>query len=308
MVPSSLSAKYRLPPFAALRAFEAYGRAGSVRRAGELLGVDQAIVSRHLRALEDRIGVPLINRPRGGLTTRGQEYHRDIAAAFAALEEATQHIVRAGQTSVRIWSVPGFAYHWLTERLGRFRALHPDIIVNLKPSDVAADFAKDDADADIRFIRRDAAGVGPDTRCVELATPPVFAVASPALDIQATTVAELIDAPLLLEDNDIEWRLWFSSHGMTFDQIPYVSQLWHAHLTLAAARAGQGIALANDFIAGRHLADGSLTRVGSPPLPAAIIGAYMLLMPQRDETRPVALLREWLVAETANFRSERVSV
>jgi DNA-binding transcriptional LysR family regulator len=42
----------RLPPFAALRAFDAIGRRGGIRRAAEELGISHAIVSRHLAALE----------------------------------------------------------------------------------------------------------------------------------------------------------------------------------------------------------------------------------------------------------------
>lgn len=49
-----------LPPFAALRAFEMVGRVGGIRRAASLLAIDHTVVSRHVRALEEWVGVPLV--------------------------------------------------------------------------------------------------------------------------------------------------------------------------------------------------------------------------------------------------------
>jgi len=40
-----------LPPFAALRAFEAVGREGGIRKAAASLGIDHAVISRHIRQL-----------------------------------------------------------------------------------------------------------------------------------------------------------------------------------------------------------------------------------------------------------------
>ncbi len=300
-----VTARFHLPPFAALRAFEAYGRAGSVRRAGELLSVDQAIISRHLRSLEDRLGIALINRPKGGLTERGRAYHTELTAAFIALEQATRRAASAGSNSVRIWSAPGFAYHWLTARLRDFQTQHPDIVIELKSSDVPADFTKDEADADIRFVlRNETSPETRDVRHVELASPYDFPVASPQVARGIRTLAELSHAPLLFEDGDIQWRLWFASHGLTFNSLPHVAQLWHAHLTLAAACAGQGVALANDFIAARHLADGSLVRLGGSSMSAVVIGTYMLLIPRHRENQAATILLDWLVETDDGYQRD----
>jgi LysR family glycine cleavage system transcriptional activator len=45
-----------LPPFAALRAFEAVARSLSFTRAAEELGVTQAAISRQVRALKGELG------------------------------------------------------------------------------------------------------------------------------------------------------------------------------------------------------------------------------------------------------------
>jgi LysR family transcriptional regulator, glycine cleavage system transcriptional activator len=62
---------HRLLPLNPLRAFEAAARHLSFTQAAEELGVTQGAVSRHIRALEDRLGFPLFMRtPRACVSTR----------------------------------------------------------------------------------------------------------------------------------------------------------------------------------------------------------------------------------------------
>ena len=51
-----------LPPFATLRAFEAVGTLRGIRRAAQALKLDHAVVSRHIRSLEEWAGVRLVER------------------------------------------------------------------------------------------------------------------------------------------------------------------------------------------------------------------------------------------------------
>jgi hypothetical protein len=52
----------RLPPLAAVRAFEAAARLGSFTRAGAELGMTQAAVSYQIKLLEERVDAPLFLR------------------------------------------------------------------------------------------------------------------------------------------------------------------------------------------------------------------------------------------------------
>src|SRR5262252_218553 len=54
----------RLPPLQTLRAFEATGRLLSMTLAAEELHVTHGAVSRHIRTLEDDLGIPLFRRIR----------------------------------------------------------------------------------------------------------------------------------------------------------------------------------------------------------------------------------------------------
>jgi DNA-binding transcriptional LysR family regulator len=100
------------PPFSALRAFEAVGRLGGIRRAALDLRLDHAVVSRHLRALEEWAGVPLINRQRSGqlLTEAGAQFHRRVSFALQEIAQASADLlVIRGNQSLRIWCMPGLA-------------------------------------------------------------------------------------------------------------------------------------------------------------------------------------------------------
>jgi LysR family glycine cleavage system transcriptional activator len=292
-------AGYELPPFAALRAFEAYGRLGGVRRAAAALDVSHAAVSRHLRALEALLGVALINRQGGGLTQEGQGYYARIASAIGEISAATSAVRARHSMQLHIWCVPGFAYHWLIQRLSAFRRDHPAVAIDLRPTDNPPNFALNEADGDIRYVRH--AANAPHLRSVELARPRVFPVASPAyaasLAGKLQSAADLLQAALIQEDSDAEWRDWFLAQGVAADVIAPAARLWHAHLALAAAREGQGVALGNLYLVDEDLRSGRLVEIkpARGAFAAATLGAYCF---QAREDRwggdGVSAFRRWL--------------
>ncbi len=290
-----------LPPFAALRAFEAIGALGGIRRAAAELAVDHAAVSRHLRALEDWAGVKLVDRTRGGhLTAEGERYHARISAAFDEIGKATADLTRRGDDRrLLIWCVPGFAYRWLNGRLAEFSAANPDIDLEVRPTDHAPDFSLHQADADIRYVRDFAPPVADDIQTLEFARPVVFPVGAPSYiaDLgKAAPTAALLDKILLHEEDDEEWRAWLAERGVPMlDRVPG-PRLWHAHLTLDAARRGQGLALTNSLLLAGELESGVLARcpvaLGEPEIG---FGAYAFRA-RRDRWRDrnIVRFRRWL--------------
>jgi DNA-binding transcriptional LysR family regulator len=193
-----------LPPFAALRAFEAFGRHGGVRRTAAALGVSHAIVSRHLRALEDWLGVMLVDRQHGGLTPAGESYHALIDPAFDQLCTATSQARGQHGTRLDVWSVAGLAYLWLTPNLPGFGRRHPGMALDLRPSDSPPDLSRREAHGDIRWYLDDAPGLATPRSLMRQAVvrPRLFPVAradAPWLKaVQAP--ADLLALPLLHED------------------------------------------------------------------------------------------------------------
>jgi len=110
--------------------------------------------------------------------------------------------------------------------------------------------------------------------------------------------ADLLTLPLTYEDDDVEWHVWFAAHGLgAVLPPPPVARLWQAHMTLAAAREGQGVALTNAFLAGEDLAAGRVVELGAgnPAFHAVSLGAYYLTT-HRDsgEIRPLRQFSAWL--------------
>ena len=299
-----------IPPFAALRAFEAVGSCGGIRRAAAALSIDHAAVSRHLRALEQWTGMTLIDRgsgAHGNLTEQGRAYHGRISAALAEIALATTDLMRReDDLRLRLWVAPGLASEWLSGRVGDFMREHPAVELELQPSDTPPAFGANEADAYLHYIidaQREE--LSPTLRTVEIARPVILAVASPGLVAASppvSTPADLLDRTLLHEASSDQWRRWFDQHGVADVGRLSGPKFWQGHLTLAAARQGQGIALANTLLVSDDLASGRLVPVG--PFPDVFLGSYNFTT-RRDNWRATAIaaFRRWL--ENAVARSDK---
>lgn len=290
-----------IPPFAAIRAFDAVAHHGGIRRAASALSRDHAAVSRQLRALEDWLGITLIDRATGTLTAVGQKYHKRIVRALDEIDAASREASgrESDGTVLKIWCVPGFASRWLSVRLGQFQMLHPEIDVELRPADRRADLLHNEADADIRYLVNGAPEPGPGLRMVEIARPPVTPVASPAYLATAPrpeTLEDLLKLRLLHEEDYSEWTTWFAAQGLSVADRITGPRLWHAHLTIDAAIRGEGVALANTYLVAQELEANALALVAPGAVDIAF-GAYVFT--SRDErwrNRGLKLFREWLTA------------
>lgn len=118
-----------------LRSFVAVVRAGGVTRAARELGYAQATLSTHLSALENAIGVPLIERERRGaplteagrtVLARAQLLLRDAAALYGAARSA------AGRATARVAACEPVASHRLPPLLAAFSRQHPEIDIELR--------------------------------------------------------------------------------------------------------------------------------------------------------------------------------
>ncbi len=309
---SSVADRRAIPPFASLRAFEAVGRVGGIRKAALELSIDHAVVSRHLRALEAWLGIALFDRNSAtpSLNATGRQYHKVISATMRDIARATRDIVGSESGSrLLIWCVPGFASRWLAANLDHFAMLHPRIEVELRPTDISPDFSCDEADGDIRFVR-DISNLSP-PRGVDwltFARPKVFPVATGKWIVENAAShpmpADFLNLKLLHEENDEEWRGWFTANSVVVGTRIAGPRLWHAHLTLAAAIRGQGVCLANPFLIVNDVADGRLQIMTTPdhrPVDAEI-GAYVFSCRNDAMERPaMRKFREWIVARATDF-------
>jgi LysR family glycine cleavage system transcriptional activator len=127
----------RLPPLRLLTTFEAVSRYGSMREAAARLNVTQPAVSQALKALEDHIGAPLIDRSvrPARLTETGEVLALAVRGGLGQIAAAVENIRtlhETGNRQVTVSCTLGMASYWLMPRLPAFYARHPDITVNVQ--------------------------------------------------------------------------------------------------------------------------------------------------------------------------------
>ncbi len=122
--------------FRRLEVFAKVAELRSFSRAAEALGLTQPTVSEHVRALEDELGAPLLDRlGRGAAPTRAGSLLLGYARRMLALSrEARQAIDQfqgrlSGELVVGGSTIPG--EYLLPALIGRFKTLFPDISVCL---------------------------------------------------------------------------------------------------------------------------------------------------------------------------------
>ncbi|MHB2169378.1 LysR substrate-binding domain-containing protein [Alsobacter sp. R-9] len=284
----------RLPSLSALRAFEAVGRTGSLRAAGEELGISPTVVSRHLHNLQADLGVDLVSPQGRGvvLTEDGLRFHATLSQGFDLLRRAVEEARPRARDSLVIWCIPGLANRRLLPRLPDLQRRLRTLEVVLQPTLSRPDFDRGEADAEIVYLP--AFEPVANRRAERLAEPAVHAVASPSFvaRYRIARAEDLLGLPLVHEESTRQWEDWLRAQGVA--PVPPLKgpRLWHAHLAIEAARLGQGVALANGLLVEEDLAAGRLVDALPPSSP---MGAYYLVGPAghwRD--RAMVTLRSWL--------------
>lgn len=287
-----------LPPIAALRAFEAAARLGSVTGAARELDLTQGAVSRQILALEAQLGVTLFHRERQTirLTLAGDAYAAEVRAGLRKISAASLALRANPQGgTLRLACLPTFAARWLVPRLPAFLAAAPGVTVNVLTRLAPFDFARDPFDAAIHFGLPD----WPGTEMLRLFSEEVMPMCSPALKARHTFTqpADLRAAPLLhLDTRPDAWEGYLAAagapaaglHGALFDQFSTLTQ---------AAVAGLGLALLPLILTAEERADGRL--VPAIDLAQGSEAAYWLVWPaERADHPPLRAFRDWLARGT----------
>jgi LysR family glycine cleavage system transcriptional activator len=293
-----------LPPLNALRAFEAAARHLSFTKAAEELNVTQAAISHQVKALEETLAVQLFRRlnRRLILTDAGQGYLPPLREALDSIAAATRRLRAHDQAGpLRVSVLNSFAAKWLLPRLSRFRDRHPEIDVVVAASGTLTDFGQEDVDMGIRY------GLGryPDNLRIDLLMrDSVYPVCSPNLlegphpllvpeDLRHHT---LLHDTVSGSDDSPDWRFWLKRagvDGVNPDRGPGYSD---SGMVLAAAIAGQGVALGRSSLSDDDVAAGLLVKPFGPTL--ATRHAYYLASPEVIADRPkIRLFRDWLLEE-----------
>lgn len=292
----------RLPSLASIRAFEAAARHGSFAKAAQELDTTAASVSYHVRCLEQETGVRLFVRfpQRVELTQPGAAVAREATAAFDALRASFLHAVAVEETRLSLTTLPSLGTSWLTPKLGRFRAKHANIALEIELSAEAQDLAGGRFDAAIR----NGHGAWPGLRTHELFPSVFMPLCAPGLKEAAGALEDPrrpLEVPLLGRPD--WWALWYRARGRA--DMPASSHfgplLSAEYLDIAAAVAGQGIAIGSPILFRTEIDAGRLV-----PAHDLVVGTgrtFWFTYPvARERSGKIRAFRDWLGDEAARDR------
>ncbi|WP_038619364.1 LysR family transcriptional regulator [Dyella jiangningensis] len=288
-----------LPSLNALLAFEAAARLGSVSKAAVELHVTHGAVSRHIRSLEEELGLALFQRQGRGLalTPAGQRLRDTSTAAFAQLRDTVESLrPEANHTPFVLGCPVSLLARWMIPRLERLMADLPGLDLHLRPQEAPFDDALGGLDAAVL------AGEAPwpaSWRVRPLVRERIGPVASPefakAHRLAGRSAEAVLELPLLhTQSRPRVWSSWAQAIGVAPAQLSMAQGYPHLYHLIEAAVAGRGLAIAPEPLVADDLASGRLVA------PWGFVDSsaeWVLATPSRMPAERSEALALWLKAE-----------
>jgi DNA-binding transcriptional LysR family regulator len=288
---------------------------GGFAAAARVLGVPKSKLSRRVAALEDRLGVRLIQRStrRFSVTEVGQVYHRHCAAMIAEASAAQEAIDRTSaepQGFVRVSCPVGLMERRVGDIISKFIADHPRVHMHIEVTNRRVDVIGEGFDIALRVRTPPLEDTGLVIRVLEgLGS---VLVASPAL-LDATgrprepdDLHRFATMDFVQPEGAYVWRL-IGPNGATREVVHRPRLVTNEMTTLRrAALQGAGAAALPRFLVEDDLANGTLEIIlPSWTLPRALVHA---VFPSRRGLLPaVRTLVDRLAAGFAEARAAGVS-
>lgn len=298
---------YRLlPPLNALKGFEAAARLGSFRRAAEELHVTHVAISHQVQQLETDLSCLLFTREGRGvvLTPEGRLFHEYVRQALESLLTGAGILRRSDpQAALQIETYVTVAIRWLSHRLSRFHAAHPEVNFSLNTRRTEWWFDEANTDVAIMYVDRD---VPASLRSRHLFGGTLFPVCSPGLLETLSPVlapADLLKLPLIeVSSAPNDWRDWFAVAGVDAVPSPRYQKVDTYALALELAINGAGVAMLNGPFADTELRSRQLV------LPIDLVAqsrGYWALLYRADRERDpkIKAFANWLLADVEADRT-----
>jgi DNA-binding transcriptional LysR family regulator len=249
-----------------LKIFVAVVDSGTLSAASVHLGQTTSGVSRALARLEEKLATTLLTRTtrRMELTEEGHLFLEQARAILAAMEEAEETIrIRRQKPAGRLCvdAASPFMLHCVVPHVAEFRALYPDIRLELTSNDQIADLIEHRTDIAIRI------GTLSDStlHARALSSSPLHVLASPAYLArhgEPATPEELARHELLGFAQYELGNVWPLRHaaGNSLQVTPALAASSGETLRQLAL-AGQGIVCLSDFMTRADIAAGRLVKI-----------------------------------------------
>jgi DNA-binding transcriptional LysR family regulator len=286
----------RRSQFAELSAFVAVAEQASFTKAAELLGLSTATLSQTVRALEEQLGVRLLNRTTRSVapTDAGERLLmqlRPLLDGFDAAVESVNAFRERPAGHLRLTMPPPVARFVLAPVLARFLEQYPDIVIGTTVESALTDIVAARYDAGIRrgnLVARDmiAVRVTNDMHYLMVASPEYLALhgrpRTPA-DLQAHNCIRY----RLPGGGFIPWVFVVDGKTVEFDISGSVVVINDPELVISAALEGIGVAyLYEEYVASLVAGGRLVSLLDKSALP--ITDGFFLFYPSRRQN-PAAL-------------------
>ncbi|ASW08952.1 MULTISPECIES: LysR substrate-binding domain-containing protein [unclassified Rhizobium] len=283
-----------LPSLNALKAFEATARHRSMTLAADELCVTHGAISRHIRGLEETLGVILVTRRAHSTepTPEGSRLAEGLASAFGLMQASVE---RVRPSPLTLSCSSSIMMGWIIPRIGQFHERHPHIALQFNMNYDQVDFVRDKISLAIRSSVIDPPK---DAIIRELGGEAIGPVCSPEY-LNRSGISRPDDmehaAILSTQTRPQAWSDWQAIAGQTDLRLTPQAAFDHFYLLIQAAACGLGMAVVPQMLVLDQLASGRLVApFGFLPGPRRMV----LWIAPHIAGRPDALaLERWLTAE-----------
>jgi DNA-binding transcriptional LysR family regulator len=292
-----MSIKRHNIPLGGLRVFEAVARHQNMMNAAEELYVTHSAVSQQIRKLEEQLGVQLFDRKHKPLrlTAKGETLLRKVTSGLNLLAQGTDEVCHGEiEGELKVSCVPGLGANWFVHVLGDFLHSYEKVLAFVHSDPWQHPGLPEDVDLAVVYGSAEYPGL----RVTRLGHPEFFPVCSPQLLGTRHAMrhpSELLKFTLLHNYGEKTWARWFSAAGVSSPEPDRDMIFDSAHLSLQAARAAHGIALADEATVSRDLSDGRLIRLFELSIPAT--HPYYIVTPPAGRLKHAARALESYLLE-----------
>jgi DNA-binding transcriptional LysR family regulator len=286
-----------------MQVFTRAAHAGSLSAAARQLAISPGMATKHLDALEQRLGVRLFHRStrKLGLTEPGQQYLEVCIRLLPELEEVEAMIAsqRVDATGLLRLNAPlSFGVRYVAPLISAFNEQHPKVTVDLGLNDRVVDLVDEGWDLTIRVGRLK------DSRLVSrrLAESAMIVCAAPGYwagrgrpklwtDLQYHNCLGSSISAVARPD---EWL--FGSDRDRRVAVKGTLRANNGNALVMAAIAGLGVLYEPEFIVADAIRRGQLERVTLDAPAADVGGIHLIYLPDRSPPAKVRVMIDFLVA------------
>ncbi len=283
--------------------FQSAARTLNFSRSAEELNITQSAVSKHIKALEQRLGTALFNRKAKGLelTYAGAQYFKRIVPALTLIDEANALVAPSDiREAITVAVSPSFAQYILIPHLPQFYAQHPNIRLNIRPRLLFESTEMEPFDAAIQLHTSSPGGLITKYLCgreMSLVVKPQLLIGMQLRDINEFDAVQLLKRA----QRGYSWSEWRTEVAPHWSGPAENSPVYEGFsMLLPAVFHGLGAAIIPLCMVLDRLESGELIR----PFGEVVRGryAYYLMRPSSRRYDPhIEAFSEWLLHHAASL-------